>query len=129
MCQNSHSNETLTQAKIQLKFQPNFGTFSAAIHNKKDEKWEDFSFPFGKRRLPSTFQYHPTLDEFSIRESVQPWPMAGHLGLCLTTYQALPWGVRAKITFIYEHFWMSALKRYIVHSPQMFMVISYLLSI
>ncbi len=38
MCQNSHSNETLTQAKIKLKFQPNFGTFSAAIHNKKDEK-------------------------------------------------------------------------------------------
>lgn len=57
MCQNSHSNETHTQVKIKLKFQPNFGTFSAAIHNQKDEKWEDFSFPFGERRLPSTFQY------------------------------------------------------------------------
>jgi hypothetical protein len=56
------------------------------------------------------------LDEFSIRESVQPWPMAGHLGLCSITYQALPWGVRAKIAFIYEHFWTSALRRYIVHN-------------
>jgi hypothetical protein len=72
MCQNSHSSETHTQAKIKLKFQPNLGTFSAAIHNQKVEKREDFSFPFGERRLPSTFQHHLTLDEFSIREGVQP---------------------------------------------------------